>query len=117
MKKEDLKSGMVVVTRDGNKGIVLLGTTNGDIIGGCGEYHGATWKPLDALNDDLTSNYEGEYDIVKIYNTSGNKNFGTIDLDKLQLIWERPEPKFVELTMDQIAEKLGIDVELLKIIK
>lgn len=118
MKKEDLRSGMVVVTREGNKGIVLLGTTNGNIIGGCGDGYYGSWKPYDAIADDLTSCHGGsEYDIVKIYDANGNKNFGTIDLDKLQLIWERPESKVVELTIDQIAEKLGINVELLKIIK
>ena len=118
MKKEDLRSGMVVITRKGQKGIVLLGTTNGNIIGGCGDYGHGSWKPFDSINDDLTSCHGGsEYDIVKIYNSDSNNKLGTTDLDKLQLIWERLEPKFVELTIDQIAEKLGINVELLKIIK
>jgi hypothetical protein len=118
MKKEDLRSGMVVVTREGNKGIVLLGTTNGNVIGGCGDPYSGSWKSFDAITDDLTSRAGGsEYDIVKIYDADSNKNLGTINLDKLQLIWERSEPKFVELTIEQIAEKLGINAELLKIIK
>lgn len=92
MRKEDLRSGMIVQTKQGDLGIVLLNTTNGDIIGGGTNTilnTGRTWKPLDNLNDDLTSP-TNENDIIKIYNGGGNCYFGTFDTKLLTCIWERP---------------------------
>jgi hypothetical protein len=116
MKKSDLRSGMVVVTRKGTIGIVLLGTTNGNIIGGCGKGNGS-WKPFDSITDDLceTAGFR-QYDIVKVYNALANRWFGSVDLTQLDLIWERDEEP-VELTIEQIAEKFGIDPGLVRIKK
>jgi hypothetical protein len=116
MKKSELKSGMVVKTRGGELGIILLGTSNGDIIGGCG-IDNAIWKPLDGMKDTLEGS-EGYYDIIEVYNSYSNFLFGSLDLNKLDLVWSRPvPPTYIELTIDEIAERLDIDVNLLKIIK
>jgi hypothetical protein len=118
MKKEDLRSGMIVQTRQGGFGMILLNTTNGDIIGGgthTFNHNERLWKPLENLSDDLTSREYGN-DIVKIYNANANYIFGTFDTKLLTCIWERPVTP-IEMTMDEIANKLGIDVDRLKIIK
>lgn len=116
MKKEDLRSGMIVETRNRKLGIVLLNTTNGDIIGGAGGNENInTWKPLDSFDDNLSSDFP-QCDIVKIYNASSNMYFGTFDTSKLNCIWERPVD-IKELTMEEIADKFGIDVSLLRIVK
>ena len=116
MKRSELKSGMVVKTRGGDLGIVLLGTSNGDIIGGCGKDN-ATWKPLDVMKNNLNGREEC-YDIIEVYDSYSNFLFGSLDLNKLNLIWSRPiPPTYIELTIDEIAERLDIDVNLLKIIK
>ena len=118
MKKEDLKSGMIVETRKGKLGMVLLDTANGDIIGGGCHIGGdeRTWMPLDALNDDLT--YPGcpESDIVKVYKPGcGNNIHGSFDVNSMSLVWERKET--IELSFEEIASRLGIDPKQLKIIK
>ena len=120
MKKSDLKTGMVIKDRDGKVGIVLLGTTNGDIIGGNQEkvegVHGGTcWKPLSVFDEDLKYSGDFKSDVMEIYNAVSNVSFGTININKLSQIWKRSE--FVELTMDEIASKFNIDVNLLKIKK
>jgi hypothetical protein len=117
MKKEDLKSGMIVEDRNGNLGMVLLNTTNGDIIGGGNDDFTDVeriWRPLEGVKDDLTGR-EKANDIVKIYNVTTNCNFGTFNTKILTCIWERLEP--IEMTIGEIATKLGIDVNRLKIIK
>ena len=118
MKKSELKSGMVVENRRGKRGIVFLNSCNGDVIGG-GEYSWdeGTWGPLDNFDDDLKS-FLGNvaYDIVKVYNPNSNRYFGQISgMSNSDLIWERVD--IVELTMEDIAEKFGIDVNNLKIKK
>ena len=120
MKRSDLRSGMVVVTRDGRKGIVLLGTANGNVIGGIGLGHGvSTWMPFDSLTEDLkttTSSLKPASDITAVYVADSNMQYGSTDLDKLGLLWQRPvEP--VELTIAEIADRFGIDPALIRIKK
>jgi hypothetical protein len=117
MKRSDLRSGMVVVTRDGDKGIVLLGTSKGNIIGGVGNSTSGLWKPLDGLNDDLEgmTSTTGD-DIIAVYDGTSNMHYGSTNLDNLRLIWERPADPIV-LTIDEIAEKFGVDPSLIQIKK
>lgn len=67
-------------------------------------------------NEDLTTGYS-EYNITKVYKTHyGNGFKQALELNsKSYLILERKQ--VVELTMDQIADKFGIDVKNLKIKK
>ena len=116
MKKKDLKSGMVVVDRKGQVGIILLGTSKGDLIGGGGEWDDRQWKYLRNINDDLTCVDSKDADIIEVYGTEYNQIFGTFDLTQLHKIWERPVDQ-IELTIDEIAAKFDIPVELVKIKK
>jgi hypothetical protein len=116
MKKSDLRSGMIVVTRDGRKGIVLLGTANGNVIGGIGLGHGvSTWMPFDSLTEDLKS-LKTASDITAVYVADSNMQYGSTDLDKLGLLWQRPV-ELVELTIAEIADRFGIDPALIRIKK
>ncbi len=116
MKKSDLKSGMIIERKNGEKGIVLLNTSNGDIIGGAGGGNNKTWCGLDNYNDDLLYMGLNHATIVKVYDACSNMNFGSFNEYDLKLIWTRPvEP--IELTMEQIADKFNIEVSRLKIIK
>ena len=118
MKKSELKSGMVIEDRRGKRGIVLIGSTQGDVIGGLGDIGGnkSTWGCLGSFNDDLTSTYGREYDIMKVFNPDDNLSFGKVFyFIKSYLIWKRVEA--VELTMEEIADKFGVDVNNLKIKK
>ena len=117
MKKKDLKTGMIVETRSGKLGMVLLDTAEGDIIGG--GTHIAddtrTWMPLNSLNDDLTYPLRDDADIVKVYRPTLNNRYGSFDVNKTLLVWQREET--IELSFEEIAKRLGVDPQQLKIIK
>jgi hypothetical protein len=120
MKKCDLRSGMIVVNRSGKKGIVLLGTSRGNVIGGFGHSVSCdltTWHPLDTFNDDLTPNksLSDSSDIMRVYNPTSNKHFGSSLIEDAELIWERLEP--LVLTIDDIAAKFGVEPSSIRIKK
>ena len=120
MKKSDLKTGMIVESRTGDIGLVMLGTVNGNIIAGCGgkDINGESsmWRCFDGINEDLTSVYSRASDIVAVY-TGGGSNFemGQLKRDSHPL-WRRPVDP-IEMTISEVAEKLGIDPLLLKIVE
>ena len=115
MKKSDLRSGMVLVSRSEDKGIVLLGTSKGNLIGALGNSTSGLWMSLDSLTEDLEGP-TSSHDIIAVYDGTSNMNYGSTKLFDLMLIWERPaEP--VVLTIDEIAEKFGVDPSLIQIKK
>jgi len=123
MQKKDLKSGMVIVLRNGERGLVLLNTSRGDIVGGCdgaSKEFDTTWTSLNSIQKNLKHPDDKDYDVIEIYNSDNNYSFGTLDIDELKLIWER-ESKIVELTIDEIideiAEKHNVPAENVKIKK
>lgn len=112
--KENLKPGMVVENRKGNRYLVCEFNENINFISE--EY----WNPASGFNEDLTCVGNDEFDIMKVYNS--NCVLGLIPLlsnhgNSLCLIWERQEPKEITITMDEIAKKFGYPVEAIKIKK
>jgi hypothetical protein len=116
MKKSDLKSGMIIINRKGNKAIVLIDSDLGDVLGG-GDTSNSTWQPLTNFNEDLTSTFFKTSDIMRIYKPCNNQVAGSFDFANLQLIWERKEEEILELTIDDIAEKFNVSPENIKIKK
>jgi hypothetical protein len=117
MKKSDLRSGMIVEDRRGQRGIVLLNAErHGDIVGGgmakdkISETE-RTWSPLRSWDENLR--YVGpcgkdrSRDIVKIWSPNSNKHAGSFDLYASESIWERPRG----MTHKQIEEALGREFE------
>lgn len=78
---------------------------------------------LDSFDDCFNyvgdSSYVDRYNIIEVYRPkhSGAINFAirSCDFDLFDKFWERPET--LELSMDDIAEKFGVDVNQLKIKK
>lgn len=102
--KDYLKPGYVIEYEDGNKFIItqdVHGNNFGIQLG-----NAIMWSSLDVLDS-----------IVKVYqiNRPGALHKTFIYDTHLTLVWEKP--KEVELTMQQIADKFGIDVNQLKIKK
>lgn len=97
MKLTDLRSGMMVVTRTGRTGIVLLNTDRGDIIASDrADYERKTWNSLESYDADLNcipgdlySNFTHN-DIVEVWNCA-NSNCYAVSFDKRdrELIWSR----------------------------
>lgn len=102
--KADLKNGMIIEHRDGDKYMVI----DDRLVQEEGFF------PLSDYNDDLTDNKYKKYDIVKVYKPITDRIFDTYDLfstDNLDLIWEREEVK--EMTVAEIEEKLGYKVKVI----
>lgn len=109
--KEDLKSGMVVKTRNNQMYLVVDNMIISD------------WGYI--ILNSYTENLQfpnHEYDIMAIYDKIACWEDGFSDgLSSApyngELIWKRKEPKEVILTMDEIAKKFGCSVEQLRIKK
>ncbi len=108
MKKSDLKPGMVIEYANGERRLVIEFNDELFFLGNYG------WGRLKDYPEDL-ENFNRNFSIDKIYKPRFMTGLDSMLKDVYNCIWERP--KSVELTMEEIAEKFGIDVEQLKIKK
>lgn len=111
--KSDLKPGMVVEYKNGNRRLVVR--INNDLhFMSSEEFLENVEKEYD---DNLTCAGHESLNIMKIYSVNTIRELNTLlsETYYLDLIWERKEPK--EYTMQEIADKLGISVEELRIKK
>lgn len=100
MKKSDLKTGMWVEYRDGEKRMVALDVKGyGDILGGNGG-----WGTISAYLEDLICPLNNDCDIVKIYDTNYIGQINQFPTD-VKPIWER-EPEPIEMTLEEACKKL-----------
>lgn len=102
MKKSDLKNRMVVELMDGKRFLVI----DGMLIG-----NDELWRELPYYNEDLTHYKYPDEDIVKVYPAVINKFLDIDTIDKWQCpIWERVR----EVTMEEVEEKFGCKVKIVK---
>lgn len=93
--KSDLKDGMVVKYRDGDKRMVI----NEALIGEDG------YEYRHCFREDLTHRYFKDLDIVGVYAIQEYNNFADMLSDyNLELIWERTESK--KMTVEEMKQKL-----------
>lgn len=93
--KSDLKDGMVVKHRNGDKRMVISEA----LIGENG------YADQNCFREDLTHRYFKDLDIVGVYAIQEYNNFADMLSDyNLELIWERKEPK--KMTVEEMREKL-----------
>jgi hypothetical protein len=89
--KSDLKTGMWVELRNGEKSLVFLNTKHGDIFSS-----NDTWGSLGGYSEDLTLKDEEiddiQYDIVKVYQPTCNRDYYNFDSHS-KVVWERKEEK------------------------
>jgi hypothetical protein len=112
MKKQDLKTGMLVETRLGERSLVMLNTRNGDILGGSGVDAGQLWSPLNCYDESLCYLSDRGGDIVKVYDMGSNYNSASLDHRDRYLLWERVEPTPLELAYEELL-KTGFDNPLI----
>lgn len=118
MNKSDLKTGMWIITRGGDKYLVLrdaLGFSSTEdreflLLNEDG------WLGSEDYNNDLTIKTEtnvvgdpDEYDIIEIYQPTLHGLTPNIS----NLVWRRPSPTY--LSKSEIAKRLGINVHSLVI--
>lgn len=106
--KKDLKDGMVVEYRSGRMRLVI-----GNRL--LGEYE---YLSFESLDDDLLHLDDRDFDVVKVYKP-GKEVRNIYDLfrcNKLELIWERKEPKEIPASeaMKILREKFGCEVKLVE---
>ena len=110
-KKSDLENGMVVENREGERKLVcsiqgktyLVGENN--------------YTSLEYFDDDLKKVQKdiSQKDIVRVYNSDGRTFKNIFDYFHLTLIWKGNDK--ITISMNQIAEKFGVPVEDINIIK
>ena len=114
MTKSELRTGMIVTHRNGNRRIVydnvcVQSKHDGDsiLMDNIG-----SWNNLHNYNEDLTHRQYSYMDIVKIEIISMvadmHKPFDAPTL----IIWERPEPR-KKITISEIEKLLGYKVEII----
>lgn len=98
MTRKDLKSGMMVELRNGQRYVVLLNTKAGDLlIQLTPEKTNDSVLILYHYCDDLTPNFpydkpdNNDQDIIKVFNFDYNKTNNALNFPKYILIWERPQ--------------------------
>lgn len=109
MTKNDLKDGMIVELRNGDKRLILLN-----------KFYKLTGEKIvnaDSFENNLKHNKYKNLDIIKVYNTEGYNLTNIFFQDNLTLIWERKEKSESEINLEKIQiqiEKLNKSVEEFK---
>jgi hypothetical protein len=99
MKKQDLKTGDFVLTRNGDRGIVLLNTKDGDLI----KYFFGR-DAMYCFNEDLTNKNDNEFDIVEVWRAdliSRSLNYSTEG--RTRIYKDNPETKTITLNGVEIT--------------
>lgn len=111
MKKSDLKTGMIVETRNGEKYLVMLNPDCKDmeLINFKGGY-----MSLHYYNNELifTEQSTHGFDIVKVYSVGWTIRDLLSDKEcmEFKLIWKREERK--EMTIEEIEAELGYKIKI-----
>ena len=110
MTLDELKTGMIVETRNGNSYIVMRDfIDDGDVLAGLSDSDNITntWTSLSAYNKDMEHNLLPEIDIMSVYASY------LYNIDKPEkLLWKREEYK--EITMREIEEMFGCKVKIVE---
>ena len=107
MKKQDLKTGMLVQVRNGDVYMVI-----NDIL-----VRDGAWQPLGFLDNDLKCiDNQDEFDIVKVSKVLDGyllmpTNWNEERLNN-NLLWEREETK--KMTVSEIQKELGYKIEIIE---
>ena len=113
--KSDLKTGMGVVLRNGDKAHVLLGTDDGDVMRFLEK---DTWDTLKSANEDLTWKGMDNFDIVEVYSTKLASRYLTDMVFEAKCVFKReepkPEPEPTKMTMKEINEHFGKPIEIVE---
>jgi anti-sigma28 factor (negative regulator of flagellin synthesis) len=104
MKKSDLRTGMLVQTREGYFALVMLNTETEDCLVSDGGSNDRAWCMLDTYNEDLERFGIPSSDIVAVYSSKRSNqhrgSFSTLHRDRL---WKR-ETVSVKLNSEYTAK-------------
>ena len=96
MKKEDLKTGMLVKHRDGTIKKIFLDSNVGDVL----VSQEGIWGELANYHWDMTrSSGRSELDIMEVYKSDMVTALPSFNLNKYTLIWRREHKQTIEVTV------------------
>lgn len=108
--KMELKEGMIVECRNGNR--YLLRKVRDDLLLSANEgWNECTYDNNFVDIGECAKEFNGDYDIVKIYESKAYVLEDLFNNHYLTCIWERKEPK--KMTLAQISKALGYEVEVI----
>lgn len=121
MQISDLKTGMIVTTRDGREWCVLKdfectyeGTKEKNAILCYSNTYDKSWISLSSYSEMKNKGFMGDsLDIVKVeipYHPYGFFNLG-YEKDRRKLLWKE-EPEIKEITISEVEEKFGCKVKI-----
>lgn len=121
MKKKDLKTGMIVETRAGEKALIVKDNVYGvDAV----IFSQNNWTDLDGFDDNLIwhgcdnerTPFAETVDIMKVYKPDLPTGFlsKTCKFGEMKPIWVRQEKAVPEYTMEQLTKKIGHEFKLKK---
>lgn len=121
MQLSDLKTGMIVTTRDGREWCVLKdfectyeGAKEKNAILCYSNMGGRSWTSLSNHSEMKNNGFMGDsLDIVKVevpYHPHGFLDL-EYERDKRKLLWQE-EPEIKEVTMSEVEEKFGCKVKI-----
>jgi len=96
MKKSDLKDGMVVRQRDNSMALVL---------NGCFMEKGSMMQIEEYDESLIEIEGDGDYDIMEVYTTSGNRLSELFKEGNLTSIWKRQEKSPQELELEELEKQ------------
>lgn len=108
MELKDLKTGMVVELRNGDKYLVI---NQAGKLSGIRENSYITFNSLYAYKSDMTWPNDSCLDIVKVFCPSLS-SFRTMLKNERNCIWTRDEKR--KMTVSEICKELGYEVEIVK---
>jgi hypothetical protein len=108
MTKEDLKVGQVVETKDNAKHVLVK---NNDIEV-LYQLNNDDFMQLDDFSDDLTNDYDDDFNITKVYTTSDLVSVLSGNYDSLELIWTRENPEVTAMKAN--VAKMEAELENMK---
>lgn len=118
MKKSELKSGMIVKKINGELGMVMLNTPNGDVIVGNGENDRQQfWCPLSVYDDDLNRHGENdENSIYQVLDFRSNKYGADLSVNGRKILWTRGvESTVIKNITPKYDAKIDYDKKVVKI--
>ena len=108
--KMELKEGMIIECRNGDR--YLLRNVRGDLILSANQGWAECVYDNNFIDiEEDAKAFNGDYDIMKIYESKAYVLEDLFDDNYLECIWERKEPK--KMTLAQISEALGYEVEVI----
>ena len=105
MKKSELKSGMVVESRNGNRYVLI------EIFGELTLVRDGGWNYIDNYNEDLNNSIH-DLDIVNVYDGIRAGFEEITNVSGSRLLWSRYEKK--KMTVSQIEKQLGYEIEIVR---